>query len=254
MTAREKVADAELNALLDGELTGEARRAVEAQLSASPEDAERALALRQVNDTIRARYDPVLDEPVPASLAHAARMRARGGVAGVWRRVAAAVALLLIGGAAGFGLRGLLLEPVEQQVGFVGDALGAHIVYTPEVRHPVEVRAEEEHLVRWLTKRVGAEIRAPVLAARRFRLMGGRLLPHGDTAAAQFMYEDDRGRRLTLYVRQAGEADNTAFQFAAHDDLSAFYWIDQPLAYALIGELPRAELLSVARLSYEQLQ
>ena len=49
---------------------------------------------------------------------------------------------------------------------FVLNAIGAHSVYVPEVRHPVEVKADEEHLVRWLTRRVGAPIRAPSLVDR----------------------------------------------------------------------------------------
>ena len=56
-------------------------------------------------------------------------------------------------------------------------ALGAHTVFVPEVRHPVEVKADEAHLVRWLAKRVGADVRAPALGSMGWQLMGGRLLP-----------------------------------------------------------------------------
>lgn len=254
MSRQEKITDTELNAYLDGELSEEERRAVESRLAGDPESARRAAELARLDDAIRARYAPVLDEPLPermqALLSNSSGWTQRTS----WMRAAAAVLLLLIGGGAGFILRGMLEQPQAQTAGLVSFAVKAHAVYTPEVLHPVEVGASEEaHLVKWLTKRLGADVRAPALSAQGYTLLGGRLLPQPDGTAAQFMYEDGQGRRLTLYVRQADASEDTAFQFAASGELSAFYWIDRPLAYALVGELPRDRLLTVARLTYEQL-
>ena len=144
--------------------------------------------------------------------------------------------------------------PRGSEIAFVATALGAHTVYVPEVRHPVEVKADEEHLIRWLTRRVGAPIRAPSLADRGWKLMGGRLLPDLGLPAAQFMYEDAAGRRLTLYIRKETGLDNTSFQFAERDGLGSFYWIDRPLAYALTGRLGREELMTLANAVYAQLE
>ncbi len=67
----------------------------------------------------------------------------------------------------------------------------AHAVYSPEVRHPVEVGADQEaYLVRWLPKRLGANLKVPHLAAQGYPLVGGRLLPGERGPAAQFMYQD----------------------------------------------------------------
>jgi anti-sigma factor RsiW len=116
------------------------------------------------------------------------------------------------------------------------------------------VRADEDHLVAWLTRRVGAPIRAPSLADRGWKLMGGRLLPDLGLPAAQFMYEDAAGRRLTLYIRKETGLNNTSFQFAERDGLGSFYWIDRPLAYALAGRLGREELMALANAVYAQLE
>ena len=70
---------------------------------------------------------------------------------------------------------------------------------------------------------------APDMARAGFALVGGRLLPDAGKPAAQFMYKDQKGRRVTLYVRSDDGAD-TAFKFAAEDGISAFYWIDGALA------------------------
>ena len=54
---------------------------------------------------------------------------------------------------------------------FARDAMAAHVVYSPEVRHPVEVAAaEQQHLVQWLSKRLGTQLKAPVLQAQGFDL------------------------------------------------------------------------------------
>ena len=108
----------------------------------------------------------------------------------------------------GLGLIGGRLWPVDSpdtlataEPRFVRDAVIAHAVFVPEVRHPVEVTAKDEaHLVQWLTRRLGAPVKAPVLQAEGFRLLGGRLLSGTEAPRAQFMYEDANGRRLTLYV------------------------------------------------------
>ena len=67
------------------------------------------------------------------------------------------------------------------------------------------------------------------------------------------MYEDGAKRRLTLYVRRGREARNAAFRFASEGGLSAFYWIDSPLSYVVIGRMEREELLKLARMVYGKL-
>ena len=255
MSATEPVSDLDLNAYLDGELSADGRLRVQAWLAEHPRDADRLTQLGRVDAAIRSRYGALANEPLPPAmqeLLSASRVPARSRD---WLRIAAAILLLLAGGVAGYVLRGVGIDEPAGRAAFVDDALGAHVVYAAEVRHPVEVAAnEEDHLVKWLTKRVGADIRAPLLAERQFRLMGGRLLAAEGAPAAQFMYENASGRRLTLYIRRSGARENTAFQFAKVKGLAAFYWIDRPLAYAIIAELPREELLGVARLVYEQLE
>ena len=60
---------------------------------------------------------------------------------------------------------------------FPNDALAAHRLYIGEVRHPIEVRAAEAHLLPWLSRRLGTTVRAPDLTAFDLTLLGGRLLP-----------------------------------------------------------------------------
>ena len=82
--------------------------------------------------------------------------------------------------------------------------------------------------------------------------MGGRLLPAGNEPAAQLMYEDDRGARLTLYIR-ASDSGETSFRFAQSGEVSAFSWIDGGLGYAISAALDRERLLRIAEAVYRQL-
>lgn len=264
-TTSPPVSDDDLHAWVDGRLAAERRAAVEAWLAANPGRADELARWRSLNERLQARYDPVLDEPVPARLlAAATRPRPRLPLL----RVAAALGWIALGGLLGLG-SGYRLgsdTPVWQSVREAPQARTAaltlprqaalaHAVYAPEQRHPVEVGADDEaHLVAWLSKRLGRPLRIPDLSAHDFRLMGGRLLATEAGPGAQFMYENAAGQRLTLYVAAdpAGEA-GTAFRYARENGIGVFYWVDREFAYALSGELERHALLPAADTIYRQL-
>ena len=138
---------------------------------------------------------------------------------------------------------------------FAHQAAIAHVVYSPEVRHPVEVGADQEaHLVTWLSKRLGTSIHPPRLAKLGYDLVGGRLLPGQSGPVAQFMYHDASGQRLTLYVStEQSQNRDTGFRFSEQGPVNVFYWIDGKFGYALSGSLDRTALSRVADVVYAQL-
>lgn len=139
---------------------------------------------------------------------------------------------------------------------FAQDAALAHAVYTPETRHPVEVTAaQHDHLVQWLSRRLGRSLQVPHLEPFGYQLVGGRLLPGDEGARAQFMFENDRQLRLTLYIGGLPSEDSTetAFRFSDDRGVARFYWVEQGTGYALAGALPRAELLALAQTVHQQL-
>ena len=245
------VTEAELHALVDG-LLPEARRAeVEAYLAAHVEDAQRVRAWREQNQALHDLFDPVLAEALPARLRQRVLLhRVRPAL-----RYVAVVGWLALGGVAGWYLHDYRTESSLDTVAFAHRAAIAHIVYSPEVRHPVEVGADQEaHLVAWLSKRLGGSLKVPHLTALGYQLVGGRLLPGNQGPVAQFMFQEGNGQRLTLYVRiGAGDSKETAFRYAQERGVSVFYWIDGRFGYALSGEIDKAELLRVAKAVYQQL-
>ncbi|NQU60290.1 MAG: anti-sigma factor [Rhodospirillales bacterium] len=255
MTEPDKLDDMQLHAYVDGELDDEARTAVEAWLADHAEDASRVRAYQAQSEALHDLYDDVLNEPLPPSL-HAALAEPSTGstfAPAPWKRIAAGLVIFFMGGFGGWFANDYGKAGNQSRGAFVEQAVGAHAVYVSEVRHPVEVGADQEaHLMKWLTNRLGHTVKAPNMADAGFSLVGGRLLPDGGQPAAQFMYEDKQGRRVTLYVRVEAGAD-TSFRSLEKGKMSAFYWVDSPLAYALIGNVPKDVLLGLARMAYEAL-
>jgi len=242
--------DDDLHRLVDGELEPSRRAEVEAYFAQHPAESERVRVLNEMNAGLRALFDPELSEPVPARLlsrspARATRLRWVGMAAG----------LFAIGVLTGWLVRGTISTPIQQALSLPRQAAIAHAVYSPEVRHPVEVEAkEEDHLVRWLSKRLGTDLKVPNLGPLGFDLVGGRLLSGPNGPVAQFMFQDARGARLTLYVStQKPDTRQTAFRFSQEDRISVFYWIDGRNGYALSGEMGREQLLGIANAVYQQL-
>jgi anti-sigma factor RsiW len=95
--------DARLSAWLDGELDADGRAQVDAWLRDHPEDAAQARLWAADRDALRARFDPVLDEPVPESLRQTVLQAGRPAVAprAGWRQVAVAAGLLVTGAVVG---------------------------------------------------------------------------------------------------------------------------------------------------------
>ena len=136
---------------------------------------------------------------------------------------------------------------------FTSDALGAHRLYIGEVRHPIEVKAEEDHLLPWLSRRVGTTLRAPDLSSFDLKLLGGRLLPGISGPAALFMYEGASGERFTLYCSKI-DATRSAFRYDAEDGFGAVHWVEGSYGWVISGPKDKSKLTAVASAAYDQLE
>jgi anti-sigma factor RsiW len=221
---------------------------------------------------VRGLHREVLDEPVPVALLDAARqVDALQQKSKLHQRTAAMAASVLLAFGVGWFTHGYL-QP-QTSVGalamagatheFVRQAGFAHAVYLPEKRHPVEVAAaEQDHLVQWLSKRVGKPLKIPQLGAQGFELVGGRLLPGEGGARAQFMFQNPQGQRVTLYLGAIGKATDpsaatdtqaTQFKFEPDGPVPSFYWAEQGFGYALSGQVDKVTLMVLSRLVYAQI-
>ncbi|MFM0070947.1 anti-sigma factor [Paraburkholderia sediminicola] len=248
-----------LSAFVDGELPPEERAAIEAQLAQQPQAAARVAAWRAQKAALQVlcgapqhsqRSESVGqsdadDEPAFIVVRRPTPWWQRAGLAACWLAAGAGLALALgplaprLTGGAWNGLGG-------QPPSFAERADIAYAVYTPERRHPVEVAAnEEEHLINWLSKRLNRPLSVPSLQEYGYSLVGGRLLPGEAGPAAQFMYENTSGARLTLYITGIAR-DETAFRLFRDGNRRTFYWVSDRMGYALSGPISEDKLRSIA--------
>ena len=272
----ELVTEAELQACVDRQLTPERQREIEAYLARRPEEALRVEIYRAQKRELQALFNPVLEEPLPQRL----RVAAAPPTPWYLQRLVAGIAIAVVSGVAGWGLRGgYQPEPgaavlaqrapgaitMTSATGFAKRAAVAHAVYSPDMRRAVEIGADQEgQLVAWLSKRMGAAMKPPHLQALGYALEGGRLLPGDKGPVAQFMYHDSAGARLTLYVsNEVADTDpkmqgrtnqQTAFRFAKEGSVNVFYWVNGPFGYAISADADKAELARVSGEVYRQLE
>lgn len=264
------ITESDLHGYVDRQLTQARRAEVDQYLNARPDERRRVQEWERQNDLLRSLLDPVLEEPLPMRLP-----LKPPAIVYPWRGFAAGIAIAVVSAGSAWVVRGsvdgeqmrLALATSASKVasagageltGFARRAAVAHVVYSPDVRRPVEVGADQEQqLVAWLSKRLGTAVKPPSLQGLGYELIGGRLLP-GDTGpVAQFMYHDATGQRLTLYVtREAPKLANqpdTAFRFGQDGPVSVFYWVDRNFGYAISGGTDRNELMRVSQEVHRQL-
>ena len=250
MNDRNAPIEEEFHLYVDNELAPDRRAAVEAWLAGHPDDAARVAAWRAQAEAIRARFGAVANEPVPARLAVERIVRKQRS----WVAIAAAatVAAFAIGGLTGWMGRGATAAPTAFEL-LTDDAVSAHKLYVAEVRHPFEVAAGEDHLLPWLSRRIGVSIRAPDLASFGLKLLGGRLLPGPESPAAQFMYESSTGERFTFFCGRLNEPQS-AFRYGAGDKFASVRWVESDLGFVLSGPADHDRLGQMAQSAYRQLE
>ncbi|CCJ06765.1 anti-sigma factor [Methylocystis sp. SC2] len=273
MTPSALIEEADLHALVDGELDPERRRKVEDHLLQHPEDAALVEGWRRQNAALRAAFEPVALETPPLSLREAAARppappagqgpietgaihwgrpgaaprptRKLDEIRASRRRQALASTLLtLIAGAAVAAATLLFLasrppaqSPMTRAIAATSYAARAGLTYATYILdpRPVEVEASRRgELLAWLQERVGFS-RAPDLSGVGLRLLGGRVAPGVAAPAAFLVYERDDGGRVGLYFERAEALAAPAGQRG--QGVSVIEWRAGGFAFVLVGAL-----------------
>ncbi|MEX0956098.1 MAG: anti-sigma factor [Rhizobiaceae bacterium] len=245
------ISEAELHAYVDGQLPRDRRAEIEARLARDPDQAAKVEEWRHQNEGIRRLFPLEASKPEDQRYL-APRPRAM-------RRhfaYAAAAAALFAAGVlvGGFGVLQGGGDGFRSGLSGIQDAARANfLIYTSEVRHPIEVGANEQaHLVTWLGKRVGTMIVTPDFSEQGFHLIGGRLVPFDGQPAALLMYEDDTGERLTILIGRDESGRASGFRFDKADDVQTYYWTDNAIGYALSGRIDRNRLEALTQIAHRQ--
>lgn len=268
--------DDDLNAYVDGVLDEARRIEVEALLARDPEAAAKVANWRAQAQALHALFDPVLDETPTETMTTAAdrltvaRAAANEDRPGLWGgraalRMAAAVALIVTGSVGGWvgatwsgartAERTAATTTVAQATAtpsplqtFAAAAMRAHNFYTVDNPFMVELGADDrDKLDGWVSQRLGKPVFGPNLEAAGYQLVGGRTLPTAYGPGGQYIYEDGQGQRITLFVgAPRSQAPNNAVTIYEQGDVTSAYWVEGPLAYALIGKIGRDRIREIS--------
>jgi anti-sigma factor RsiW len=78
------------------------------------------------------------------------------------------------------------------------------------------------------------------------RLVGGRLLAGDQGPVAQLIYEDASGYRVTLCLSSAPSDSGPELEVVNLEGLTAGYWHEGDLTYALVAKAGEQQLVTIA--------
>ncbi|MBV9755667.1 MAG: anti-sigma factor [Alphaproteobacteria bacterium] len=246
MNAPERpIAEEDLHAYVDDQLDPASRAAVARYLEQHPAVAERVAAYAAQAERLRAAFAARASEPIPPALNLSRLLEQRlAGRRHAWR-LAASVALALgIGAGSGWVIRAAT-EP-QQFSGIAAlehEAVANHLVYAADRRRPTELgAAQRDDLAQWVSSRLQHPVAPPDLTMLGYRFMGGRLVATMHGAAALFLYDNDRGARLSIFVRPMRDSEATPILVLDIGDVDGCAWVDRGIGYTLIADEPYREL------------
>ena len=247
----------DLHAYVDKQLSAEKAEAVEALMRKDPQIAQKVHDWKKQNKAISALFDKEAFTEIPEklNLKHLnKKANKKGEKTPRFYSMAASLFFMLISGAIGWFAHDISQSMTPNTTNFVNSAISAHQVYTVEVLHPVEVNAnQQKHLVSWLSKRIDHPLAVPNLQHYGYDLLGGRLLSMREgRTAAQLMFENKEGKRVTLLVSKNPSYKDQAFHLKNESDINAFYWMDSNVAYSIASKMSSEALRKLSKSVYKQ--
>jgi anti-sigma factor RsiW len=246
MNDRDEIGEDELQAFVDGRLREARNPAVLAYLARHPGHMQRILVYAAQRFELRNRLRKAklpADDPDTLRLQHELAERLSKPIYRKWIGWAAMVTLLL---GAGWWAHALSESYLEWPA-LLEEATQAHQVFGDDPQRPVELAAAARQEMRsWFSRQLGAQVEIPSLRQLGFGLVGGRLLAGESGPVAQLLYEDAAGDRLTLCLAAEPAENGPEIRLTEVAGLTAGYWDEGDLAYALVGATTERELATVA--------
>ncbi|MCW8929235.1 MAG: anti-sigma factor [Gammaproteobacteria bacterium] len=253
---RDNINDTEIHAYLDQQLTPEQALEFEERIKHDPLAQKKLAEYQSIEDSLNGLYQPIMEESIPPQLLNACKKKSYNYLA-----MAASILFFVVGWLSGTQLNTTNPSSNDSLVeDLKTPAIFAHSVYSVEKLHPVEVKADkQQHMNHWLSKRLKTTLKAPDLSKQDFELVGGRLLPSTkERMAAQFMYQNIQGERITLYVKRGNwiskeTAINSTQKTLNESSFNVSYWVDDDLGYVLTGKIDQITNRKLSESIYQQM-
>ncbi len=267
------VSEEDLQAYVDGLLPAADRARIEAYLALRADESERLAAYRKQNIGLHGLFDSSNDgsggtddldrlPPQMAMLAQQLDGKLRAAAPGrsysrPLRSLAAALAVMITAGGAGWLTYDQSFRPTDPLVAFTRQAAEAHArLAERQLAGTSGTETGGRQVVTWLSEQPeGAPLRVPDLESLGFQLVAERVTPGASgQRAAQLLYQDEDGQRISLFMRAGRSNANTSFTFTREGEASQFFWRSGSFAYSLIGMMEQKRLLEIAEVISEELQ
>jgi anti-sigma factor RsiW len=247
MTGDRPISEDDLHAFLDGVLEESRRDAVRRYLDTHPEAQERFAAYREHGEALRNALAPVSDQPLPAELNLKALVERRRKTLAGRRQIAAAAAILCIGGLSGWMGREAVSPPARGIQALGREAVDNYVVYASDTRRPVELASDQRAtLTRWVSDRLDTPVQPPDLEGAGYRFLGGRLVTTPNGPAALFIYEGAAAERLAVMMRPMEIEKNRSMSEQSYGALDGVTWSRDGLGFSVVAPRASTDLLPVA--------
>ena len=233
MSDRSAFSDEELTAYLDGAADPALRADIERALGGDPGLRERLEALSVDVDAIRGAFDDLLNAapPVPDSLADGASVQAARPRVGWAASLAAAVALLLLG-----GLAGSFISREDPQT-WRAYAAAYHALYVEEtLSHVATSAASAEADLARVSATLGKTLElADVSGVAGFDFKRAQVLGYEGRPLIQLAFLTEAGDPIALCIFGAGDKQTADLVTARMEGMSAASWAQEGFEYLLVG-------------------
>jgi len=265
-----ELSDELLVAYVDGQLAGDQSAAIERVLKYDEVAAERVAALRSAYERLEAAFDHLLDDEHAQLVPEPERRQADPETETVLPAIpdrkmlalaaGAAIALLLVGGAAGYGLSGpgdaVQTEAAEIQSSAPDWRRDAARAQALMGREALEVGLENQgnnELVSFqIANTIGKGAAIPDLGSGGLVFKRAQILRHSGKPIAQMLYLPKEGPPVALFARKA-QADGAAMISQKYDDVQVVGWTQNGIDYALMAPASESRLRQLAETAKRQL-
>ena len=227
---------AQLDSYLDGELSAEAMRSLDAHLRTCPACTADALSRVQFKRSIKAaagaRFTPSADFRAKIQKSIAPKPRWNWNVG--WKLATVALVLVLFGGAVASYVGRQSLE--RQQ--FYTELADLH-VGTLGSTNPVDVISTDRHTVKpWFQGKIPFSFNLPELQGTDFTLLGGRVAYVGQSSGAHLIYQI-RKHEISVFILPAGGSASlfgNDSKVERRQTFSVEDWTQDGLRYVVFGD------------------